>query len=626
MAFSDVLNEASNQIRVQEGVAPDTTLASSIKALGGMAAGFVGEARRSKETTLRDQIIGDLQSEFTTYTDSFKQGKMTEKELNSRIDTRLRQVRADNPIMGADIDNWVKEDLGLQPRGNTFTQERIDVEKQAELEEMTFREAVSNGVGILRQDGSYNREATIQNFRRIQLNLLQAKLNPPKSGEMSNAERKQNEISVAESMRAAYQLSAGPILNNVYAEINSNPQLDDAMRISRARERLVVLKNDLEITLDRELGGQGLDPEAFARVKKERLDAFESQYNNIFGDNWGVARKRLRILDEAQKVYGNNITEQMGPVLSLGDKVGDQTFSTVFATIMASDVKTRGGVNAQVSNAFDTINNTNLTASILEGSMTTSQVPPTNKPMVGRGLDAAVNSGLTTPLTERNEKDIKSFNKACNSLIDMCMESDTPDNRRNLIKKLDNPAAFENIAEYMKRPETRQEGVETLSKLRSMVKSSIILSADPLDKFALTTEAVSGMIYDVDTGKISVDPSVILEKGQRLVKDLPVSTVRTDKGTIDESSYAGQLRKGRDLTDNLNRSLNVYAKAYTLQYPNVKEADVKRTVIDKLGLRSSRTINTPLVEDVVNDLQTGAPAKKVLRFKLGDDGRPTMVE
>lgn len=627
MAFSDILSDSQNQIRVQPPVQSGGGIAAGINAAAGLVGSFVSEVKDKEDAAFRDKLMSDLQKEFLTTTEAYKQGVITQQELNLKMDARLRQVRADNPWRADDIDKWVKEDLGIQPRTNTIATEIQQAKQQAEVQEAIFNKATEMGIVAYDNDGKIDRNTTIRRFQDVQLAQLQLSF-AAKQGEANTAEaRKSREIELNERSREFYNRTMAPAVRTIYESVSKNPDIvTDADKLRAAREIAVQKRAELVFQLNQATQGTFLDPEAIKRNIEEQVSRFDQEINTIFAieegaENWALAGKRIRALQSAQDKYGTQAGEVLAPVQDYIEILGPNAKDAVLSDLILGTTSPTVGrspalkpFQTTINGLVDVANQARTIADVGGGNVRPSDVPLRSRVEAAPMMNTMVDKLAKAPTL--NDKDLANLTRSITALGLTANDPKVdPKSRTNFIKRMSQPDVFNKLNASLNKPETAEDTREALSVIRQNSKAEIegsiieLMGAD---------RALVGSVFNPDTGKMEQTQKPDGERGVLNRLAFPLQT----KG------QAAKLQgiEGKAATERFNRALDAYSKSVGLlsnRDPNV----IKQEVIKARGLPTKRPLSIGTSsEDVSADVAPTQPAAPKIRKRFVDGKLVDIVE
>lgn len=623
MAFSDLLNDPENKIRVLPAVEPANNMATGINAVAGIAGAFISDMKQQSDAAFRDKLVGDLQREFLTTTEAYKQGKITEREMNLRMDTRLRQVRADNPWRAADIDKWVKEDLGLQPRGNTAATEIQQAKQQAEMDEAMFRKSMETGIVMYTPEGTVDRRGTIRRFQDVNLAQLQMQFAAKQGDSNSPEQREARKLDYTEKVRGFYQQAVTPAMATLYTSLK-DVDMTDVDRISAARERAVALKAQLSQVIEGAATGTYIDQKDVDAVVQAHLERFDRDFNFIFavneeGANWGVVGQRVRALENLQASYGVQAGEALAPIKDALDLLGPQAKDSLFTSTLITGKKPTTPTGQAIDNSFQQLMNltssTQATAEIVGGRTKPEDMPVQRRVEALPNVYSVMDNLVKTP-NKLGDADLSDLSRSVNGGAVMVNDVTNidPKNRSNFIKRVSKNDVFNRLNEALNNSKSAEDARTALSNLRITARDELLFNRDALIKQG-DQSTLTGIAFNPDTGRVQLNQEMRTPERR---DGLQGSGVVNAIGGL-ALNVVNRLERGsaNQEIERFNNALATYSKAAGL-LSNRNEMEFRKEVAATLGLPTTRPMGTVNVSDEVRGEVNPIAPTKVIRKRFVD--------
>lgn len=644
MAFSDILNDPTNQIRVSRGVAPNTGLAEGIRAATGIVGSLVADVRENRDTQRRDKLIDELQKEFLPLTQAVQQGKITEQEMNTTIDARLRNVKSNNPWRAADIDKWVKEDLGLRPRGNTLTREMDVAKVQAEVSEKLFQEAMSYNLTAFKDDGTIDRGATIVRMQEVNGVLLQMKLVGGAAGSggggtgSSAEETRARKQALTDSIYNLHNASVIPAMMNIYNEAEKL-QGDEVSKVAALRETINQNKLRYQLVLQQQLAGHSLEASDYDEILNGAMKRFDTLEASIVSDDWGTVRRNIRLVQELNKQYGNKAAEALAPTIAISEALagGGDVSAAIVSRAIGSNTAAQEAISGMAKDFGTMFKDLTLMSKTVNAASNPSSVPMMttgDKKAVTKGLQAGVDVGVKKPL---DEAEVPVWSNTVTAQSQVVRDTGMNfDNAINYVKRIDNPNFYNNLKKSY--DSGSKEAVDEVANTARVVMTR------ELDSVRASNQGIpaDALVYNPNIGKFQINPTLFKELGEMRraeSSERETTNLRSTLGLDVGPNLGGVANAARSMmtgfkelgvfnlqkdVDNLNKYLNVYSKTRSIQ--GIDESNVRHTAAKALGVTFTRPVGnlspaTTVQQDFSKPTQ---PTNNRRRIKV-IDGKPQFV-
>lgn len=581
MAFTDLLSDPTNQIRVLPGASADTSLEASIKGVAGMAGSLVASLKEKSDEKLRDKIIGGLQSEFLTLTEAYKQGTMTEKEMNLRMDTRMRQTRADNPWIASDISKWVKEDLGLQPRGNTFVDERNSILKEEEMNNTLYGEAQKNGLIVKDPDGKINRQKSIDTMQDINRAILMSELAAKKKAGQGQRDKDEQALEVSIPLRRAYEKMFTPKIRNILDEVDEMAGTD-VEKLNAAKQLLSRARQEFTgMILQPTFNNSTLSDEGIKGINGTFDMMFKQNEDLLFGDDYGAFKRNARNLTNAVDAGVVDLkTKTMGAQVlkgALGDKAMESPLMQAVVTSGATD-----GTADEIRAAMGFERKVGLVVDVHNKTKTVEELTPADTKFITKANAGMIDSLL--PFQDLNSKDLKTLSNATFAYASAGTLKGNGENQIRALSYLNKPALFDKLSVAMTNSETANVARESLDKTLSLSKDFLIRKATSftkdIDEELSTDHGMIGeVVFNPGAGKFELQMNeAVLRKHANTLG----STMNADREGV-YRSLVGGMPTSKKAIEQLNNALNVASMSYRGMNKGADDIVVKQTLVDAAG-------------------------------------------
>lgn len=617
MAFSDILNDPQNQIRVSSGVAPNN-MAEGIRAVAGIAGEFIASKREADSTIQRDKLMAELQREFLPLTQAVQQGSISEQEMNLTVDARLRDIKSKNPWRAAEIDKWIKEDLGMKPRANTLSREMDFARQQTEVEEKVFQTAVASGLTAYNDDGTINRPRTVQRMKDVEASLLQIRLAANAAGGAKGQgftaeDMRQRKAMLATSVNGLINEQVVPMFDQISKEIEGLKE-DDVAGYAALQQRIVQNRAALQRVLMQSMGNQGLEQGDYDEVEKSALAKFDNLTSSIFADDVGTARRNIRTLKEMEKQLGVQAGEAFANIKSINSAVGTDIGAMIVQQALISNEGTMQGLKglgADLGKSINAFQKSSQALKVLEDPNVIDTYTPQQKAETSRGLQGGIDVGIKAPI-RKEETGIWINAIEAQSKI-LASETLNPKNVDNYIKRIDSPNFYTNLQQAYNSG-NKEAAARTIDNTAKLATKSLLTEASALNKRARET-GFAGVEYNPNTGLFQVksDAYRALERINQASASSRVLEAGREAFAVSTAASIEELNK---TVMGMNKYLNVYAKSRGII--NGRELETRHVAAYMLGLPSSRPFTKPdNVKDSEADFQVTQPdTKQIPRRKL----------
>lgn len=603
MAFTDLLSDPTNQIRVLPGASPDNSLEASIKGLSGIAGSLIATVKEKSDEKLRDKIIGGLQTEFLDLTESYKQGNLSEKEMNLRMDTRMKQVRADNPWIASDISKWVKEDLGLQPRGNAFVDQRAEILKEEEMNDAMFAEAQKNGLVVKDKDGKINRQKSIDTMQDINRAVLFAGLEAKRREGRGQLTAAQEAAAVATPLRQAYQKSVGPILSNIL-DVTDKMVGTEAEKLAAAKELMAQSHQQFIVkAMQPVVNGSTLTSDGIQGIRGEFDSLFKENDALLFGDDYGAFKRQARTLSA---VVDSGVTDMKFATSqiqivkgALGERATDPVITQAMLTAnaadgMVGDIRQSLAMRDHVNNVIEVNGKTKELGSLTPAEQ--KEVTATNQHLV----EALVTAD------KLSDKELITFTNSIYSYATAGSQKNSVDSQTRSLTFLNKPAIFDKLGTATSSSLHANGARETLDKTLTLSKDFLTDQRIPALK-TIREETVTdfgqaaNVVFNEGAGKfeLKLNEAVLRKQATKLGQG-------TSGGS--DAVYRRLLNgftSSKEIVNQLNNALNVASMSYRTMNKGTDDVVVKKTLVESLGYPTNGTNTSANLKKMVEATAKG---------------------
>jgi hypothetical protein len=664
--FSEQLGQYENQIQILPPAPADRSMEMLIGVADRLGGAILNKYQQSRDAKDRDKLMAGLQDEFTQLIEAHRQdpSKFTQTQLNTRIDARLREVRKNNPWRAAEIDTWIKEDLGLKPRGNTMNDQMQGLQAQRAAEEKTFQEAIENGIIVRDSKGAIDKDASTAKMQSIRAQMLQFQIENAAAQRKGTggveAERNAQRVAVSTGVQRIYDATVPVAINNLVHEGNEllaqgkNPA--DVMAMMDQRF------NQLKTTFRTKVVHQarfGMDPSDFKTIDDMVEQDFNDQLTFIKGS--GSSFNELQTRANYAVQFSQDEMRFLNPALVAAfgkDGVfnGQAAGDLLGGMKLANDpiIPSAGASISQVSRANDSKQITRLdkvlqNKTAIETMSAAAKAEPTKvdqmDPNTRAYLASVAARGLNTASKEILTPDrLSSFSASLGTAANLAGTSNNPGQMQAFLQKIDNPIMMRNIKSAVdaqpygpvyKHAESIVQGVENAAKVAKKMTRDQALSWT--SKVQSTLQDYGSMVYNAKTGQFEVEFNDAA-LAQKLEADkvlsyhqvFPVLSTVTDmigepmsvKASPVElqAMKTGILQEMEETTKEMNSTFRVYGTLSSVLKPGVSKEEYQQylfQVYQNSGIMGSimmKNGNTNLNADLKARLSGPAEGPKVRRM------------
>lgn len=509
--FTDTMNDPTNQIRVFNPPAEQSSLGILAQAAAPLIGSLIADVKEGADNTKINTMSQQMENEYRILAEQRRQGKISTTDFFTKLDAKSRQLAADFPTVSKQWKQKVREDFGsLQEQG--FKQEMSSFQLEERQFDQDYMAAQSHGLTVLK-DGVANKEATVAGWRSLQRQVLMAQLAAKDGGDKAP-------IQVNQSLQQVYNDNINNAMQTHLDAVAMNPKLSDAEKVAQAEAIINKAERDFNSKiLTPTLGAAPLKAQDSKAIMESFQQQFQAKRELFIGDEKGsfTSKTRYSAAVAGAELDANNpgvaaLTKKYGKNVVSGIIENGQLFSGANALLGQQMAKS---MEALMTNLNNVSNNPDLLP----------QLPvPEKKQVVGAYSNVVKETSSTPKLDDGQEN---AFLESVTGLNGVFFQSRNKGDMERQLRAMNNDIIYKHI-KSAKGGDKAQQADKAVTSINALANKYLVDQRDVLA--SQVGDFMQNISFNNATGNLELNPNRTDIPGLKQFRELHAGML--DKGLI----------------------------------------------------------------------------------------------